>query len=364
MPNITFMIGNGFDLACGLKSSFTDTYDGYINSAPASSSDAIDRFKRAIKKDIPTWADFEMQLANYAKELDSESQLLACIRDYDAYLSDYLQHEQQEYWKQYEYLLDRNSPVLSEIGRSLTGFYSGLTKNDIQTFQRIIQYNSSVDFRFISFNYTNLLDLFIENAFKKGAVSPPQNQTYRRSGVLHIHGALGGDVTLGVDNESQLSKLSYNVSSRGKRTIIKPVFLQSYDSNRLETAEHFIQESDIICIFGLSLGDSDLTWRKELAKWLEVERDHHLVYYKHDFMGRTYHTTAITQRMDDEDNCKEEFFPLLFGDDLENEKKAEIMKQIHIPVGVSIFNIDKAILEANKAAQKKAEIKSSLEIPV
>ena len=47
MASITFMIGNGFDLACGLKSRYTDTYEGYVSSD--SSSPVIEKFKKKTK---------------------------------------------------------------------------------------------------------------------------------------------------------------------------------------------------------------------------------------------------------------------------------------------------------------------------
>ena len=61
-----------------------DTYEGYIESE--SKSQTIAFFKETIENDIPTWADFEMQLAEYAKDLKSEDDLVLCQRDYDEYL--------------------------------------------------------------------------------------------------------------------------------------------------------------------------------------------------------------------------------------------------------------------------------------
>lgn len=46
--NITFMIGNGFDLHLGMKTRFIDMYDGYIKSA--SKDDVIRNFKKHLKE--------------------------------------------------------------------------------------------------------------------------------------------------------------------------------------------------------------------------------------------------------------------------------------------------------------------------
>ena len=79
-----FLIGNGFDVNCGMKTKYTDVYDGYIKEA--SSTDVIKTFKENISADYKTWGDFEMSMAEYAKNLNSESEFLECIRDFAGYM--------------------------------------------------------------------------------------------------------------------------------------------------------------------------------------------------------------------------------------------------------------------------------------
>ena len=352
MANITFLIGNGFDLTCGLKSRYTDTYEGYIKRN--SSSSIIEQFKMAINKDIQTWADFEMQLAEYATALKSEEDLVACIRDYEEYLSDYLLAEQKRFWDDYNRLLS-TTLLHKEMRRSLVQFYDGLTLNDIQVINTVFKSEPLLHYNFITYNYTDIFENLINNAIQSGHLSAYDSYHFLNSGVIHIHGALGRDITLGVDNEDQLSHITYRISNRTKRVLIKPVFLQSYDKARIENATQAILNSDIICIFGLSLGDSDLTWRKLLAQWLESGESHHLVYYKHRCMNKTY-PTAVTLKMDDEEDVKEDLFSLLFREPLEKERKERIISQIHIPIGVKIFNIEHAMSEADKTERIKHEI--------
>ena len=335
MALITFMIGNGFDLACGLKSRYIDTYEGYVNLG--SSSSVIEKFKKTIVKDIPTWADFEMQLIQYANSLKSESELITCLRDYDEYLSDYLTAEEADFWSKLKDGSREEELVLKEMRRSFAFFYEGLTRNDIRSISNIIGQKANT-YRFISFNYTNLFDTFLEKSNASGYF---RASTFEH--VLHIHGQLGEDVTLGVDNENQLEELPYYISNRLKRNILKPYFLQSYDQTRLEDAARIINDSDIICVFGLSLGASDLTWRKLLAQWLEKDEEKHLVFYNYEYMQKEYHSTAITIRMDDEDNAKERLYKLLFNDGHDPVDKPSVLNKIHVPVGVKIFNIEELL---------------------
>ena len=71
-------------------------------------------------------------------------------------------------------------------------------------------------------------------------------------------------------------------------------------------------------------------------------------------MSKKYHSTAITEKMDDEDDCKDELLTVLFNDSLESESKEDFYTQVHIPVGQSIFNIEKAINDARAIRNKEA----------
>ena len=363
MATITFMIGNGFDLACGLKSKYKDTYEGYIASESKSQTIAV--FKETIESDIPTWADFEMQLAKYAKDLKSEDDLVLCQRDYDEYLNDYLKEEQQRFWDHFGFLLNSDNAVLREMIRSLTTFYHGLTQNDIQTIITVLQSDAHLhlnsadtSYNFISFNYTNIFDRLLDAA---SDLKKNKNHDYGfyNTGVIHIHGIIGEDVTLGVDNETQLSNLPYSVSFRTKRAVIKPIAVQSFNRSRVTDAELIIRNSNVICVYGLSLGESDLTWRKALATWLKTDK-HHLVYYKHEYMQYVYHSAAITEKMDVEDDCKETLLSLLYTETLESDEKEEILTRIHIPVGYKIFDFEKAFLDAELEEKGKDNLRASL----
>ncbi len=277
MAKVTFMIGNGFDLACGLKSSYKDSYEGYINSA--SSSDVIMRFKKAIEKDIETWADFEMKIAEYAKNFNSEAELVECISDYKTYLNNYLEKEQQNIIDLQEYNEKLNNAWINEIERSLKKFYSMLTPNAQRSISLSLTDNYPTQYQFISFNYTNILDVLLEELLRHCK----ENSTNLLCKIpsIHIHGKLGVDVTLGVDNESQINNLPYSLSNRGKRRIIKTSFIEEYDTKRKEDALSYIESSNTICVFGLSLGESDITWRMALLDWLLRDNNHHVVYFNY-----------------------------------------------------------------------------------
>jgi hypothetical protein len=161
---------------------------------------------------------------------------------------------------------DLRGRCVDETSTSIDKFYVGLRPNVVNEFERLgVKNNPS--YSFVSFNYTtvfdSLLGLFMQ--------SP-----------IHIHGKLGADIVLGADNLDQVKDLPYAISRKFNRAFIKPEFNKNYDSARLKDAEGIIDSSDIICVYGMSLGQSDVSWTKRLKMWLLSNKDKHLVYFIHD----------------------------------------------------------------------------------
>jgi hypothetical protein len=146
--------------------------------------------------------------------------------------------------------------------------------------------------------------------------------------VLHPHGKGVDGIALGVDNEFQLD---LHLSRKGKRAFVKPFFIQDYDSKRMDEAFDVIKKSDIICIYGLSLGDSDKTWRDTLSEWLEDNPRGRIVWYAYDIAN--INEKNKDEVLDEEERLKHIFLSKLGLD----EHFDEYEKQICIPVKKSIF---------------------------
>ena len=86
--HITFLIGNGFDLACDLKTRYTDVYDKYCKTD--SPNENIRKFKELILKDnYKNWTDFEMALPGFGKDINDFEKFSECIHDFMQFLEDY-----------------------------------------------------------------------------------------------------------------------------------------------------------------------------------------------------------------------------------------------------------------------------------
>lgn len=321
---ITFIIGNGFDLGLGLKTKYFDVYDGYINNP--SSSDIVAKFKQDLKdnlaNDYENWSDFEIGMAKYATEFDSEDQLVDCVRDFKQYMVAHLKSENQIFLDMLKGFTNSLS-IINELNRSLEFFYDGLTPNIINQF-RYITKDAEIIRNYITFNYTHSLEalLSIQATHYKFIENEP----------IHIHGRLDRDVVLGIDNINQLKGIKYSLTRKGQRAFVKTLFNEEYDRARIEKAQNTISQSSIICIYGFSLGESDQTWVEALANWLREDSNHHMVIYDYD--QRTYNTYNYDEIMEVEDAKKSKILNKL---GICNET---VLDQIHIPVGRDLFNFN------------------------
>lgn len=338
--NITFLIGNGFDLRVGMKTRFTDMYEGYI--AQDSKSDVIRKFKAMLEADAPTyktWGDFEMAMAEKAKEFDDEDSFIASLRDFKLYMVSHLEKEQEQFQNRTAIGKGVRGRCIDETTNAIEEFYTGLRPNIVNEFIRLGS-KENPTYHFISFNYTKIFDYVLDPY---------------AGNIIHVHGSLGADVVLGADNISQLTDLPYETTRRLERAFIKPEFNKIYDNARLEKAKSIIDGSNIICIYGMSLGKSDLSWTNRILSWLLSDKNHHLVYFVYD--ESVFNKSNWDAIIDEE----EDRIASLLGKICDSgDEMSQIFDQVHIPVGYDIFDIDKILNAEKRKAEDERKVKEAI----
>ena len=290
--NVTFIIGNGFDLGLNMKTKYADVYEGYIK-AP-SSSNVIINFKEELKSrsvdNYENWSDFEMGMAEYAKFLLTEDELMECVRDFKGYMVKHLQEENKRMQEIIKSASNQRE-LITELKRSLDSFHNSLIPNDRNQISKIMN-GAMIKRTYITFNYTSTLESFLGLYFKHDKVM--------ETAPVHIHGTLGRDVVLGIDNVEQIKGSSFSLTSKGERAFVKTAFNKQYDNARVDAAKNIILQSDVICIYGFSMGDSDKTWNDLLARWLIEKSNHHLVVYQYDIAKYNYYNYDVIMEKEDE----------------------------------------------------------------
>ena len=321
--NITFLIGNGFDIGFGLNTKYSHFYDHYEGMKK---EDGVPSLKEEINKDIKNWSDFEKAFGDYSKNFKKEQKeyYLQQFEDFVEKFNIYLEEEE----KRFEI---ETSGLIPKMRKSFTEFYNIRTddKRAIQT-----QYDRFGDVRiynYISFNYTNCLDRSISSL----ATSLKHNPINRIAigEVVHIHGYITENMIMGVNDTNQIGNKDFADDDEVVNEIVKPIentiAKMSYDRRTTD----LINSSNVICIYGMSIGETDRKWWKLIANRLVSDKNCQLVILSYD---NKYSTKFVHKYNKMTRKIMDTFLEL---SNLPSEKRKSIEPQIHIEMNHNIFEI-------------------------
>lgn len=334
--NISFLFGNGFDIRMGLESSYEKIEKAYC--ATPSSSTHIVKFKQSMLEKSKLWSDFELQMGKYTEEFspDSIDEYTDCIRDFTYFLNDDLiEKERSIDYTQHDILIHDNFHAF------LLGFHNELATTYQDIIDRKINLKSEhIVYNFISFNYTHILDICLDMAFKdnrKISTHRCSNYNYDHTvnqKVAHIHGTLDDTLIMGVDNAEQIINPLWASSSRFCERFIKPSINKRAGTQIDINVQKLINDSEIYCIFGMSLGATDATWWKMIANKL-ANYDRRLIIYSHDNKA-SQKLTMAADKFAYEDNIRDKFLEVA---KVKIEERELIIPKIHVIRNTSHLNM-------------------------
>lgn len=286
----TFMIGNGFDKHIGLETGYDQFLRWYLKQPSASKN--IQNYKEDLLRNptSPWWSDAEVAMGQYAGNFKPEEMdvYYEVIRDFKIKLVDYLREQEARCdFSDTKAISDCMNDFFLNFHRDI------LPASSVQPFLSDFH---DVAFDFLSFNYTNVL----RNILTITRETNPQNILWTTKpdstdatpfgvlgDIMSIHGDLTSRIIMGVDDTNQIALPPSDISLKMHRTLIKPEINRLLGRSEAEKAERIINESDLIAIFGLKLGDTDATWRSILANWLRDD-DHTIILFGHDNLNNIH----------------------------------------------------------------------------
>lgn len=320
--NILFLIGNGFDINIGMKTKYKDFYNYYLNQN--SKSDIIIKIKKEIKNDIDNWSDLELKLGEYLDRLKEEKEAILIYNDITKELQKYLQEEEDKY----NYNIDTNI-----VYKDLLYPENHLRPIDIQYIKN--NWKKELDtwqIRIISFNYTRAIEKII--AFNNEKLILETTNTYQKyvDAIEHIHGYANERMILGVNDANQIKNQALKVNKKIVRRFIKPECNKTYGLGHDEKCNKWINNANIICLYGLSIGDTDKLWWNRIAKHL-INYSCILIIF---FYDEHFQETGGPEYEDKADEIKEMFLSKVQLTELE---KQNISNRIYVSFSRNYFNI-------------------------
>lgn len=266
--NVTFFIGNGFDINLGLSTSYSDFYKYCLSPEEQSTNKIQRKIFDSIEKDIEgdgiLWSDFEKGLGNFLGELEVNDiplfqEALINIKDI---LSEYLKTETTKLK-----LISDQKELTQIVTNSIDNISKEFCPKDQQTIQKVFNTHKaeSIKYNFLTFNYTDSLEQVIDQAFKGEKTIgshrySSDNYSHSIGQIIHMHGTFDNRMILGVNDISQIKNEKLQNSELLIHTFIKPIINDDCGQLINETAEQFINNSNILVVFGMSIGETDKKW--------------------------------------------------------------------------------------------------------
>lgn len=340
--SVTVMVGNGFDLSAGLKTSTTRFMD-FFSKNHASDGGAVGRLAGCIEEEgTLEWADFEKKLGEYTSNLEffegnAVEAALDCKEAIDVDLAAFIASEDK---KANDEFIEANS---ESVMASLAYWYSALQPLERQQILGHYSTDFGLNVSIVTFNYTTLLPRLF-NAFGVNGHAVPEDSlgvsSVQLIRLVQAHGALGREPICGVNDVSQIGSDALSKNEDIVSTFVKGEIQKLFGSVDDRRAEDYILGSNILIIFGLSLGETDIRWWETVVKLLK-KGDTHFVLIASTETESARRSPASFRRFSKE--LKEKL--LNRGGTNDDEKRSLAERIFIIPAG-SIFRFKSLISDA------------------
>ena len=333
--NITYLIGNGFDLHFGLQTRYQDFLKYYEKQKPENKN--IGSFKKKWLQKFDFWSDLELALGERTGNFsggDIET-YINFIKDMQIALAEYCEEEQKK-----AALIEEERK--KKVKKDIVSFAKYFKNEEIEAkINRLMPSDEDYLVNFVVFNYTNTLETIIatptevrKNSLIYGWQDQsllPQYYKAQLGNLIHIHGTTRESMILGVNDSEQISNNNFAGNDKFLDEIVKPRMNRNCERNRERKVIDCINDSNIICIYGMSMGDTDKLWWQTIGKRLTQDDEVNLVIF--DIPPRGEHSTRdfFLSRC----KAKKELF--LSKSSLSDQDKTAIKDRIYICLSDEFF---------------------------
>ena len=273
--NVLFILGNGFDKTQGLETSYQEFYKDYQKLKATSELEA--KLKSSIRSDYETWADLEEGLGAYSNKFSEVNTFREVINIINYRLKDYLINKTTAIdslgLSKAKLIKDLMYPEGELEPKQKTSFNSYLSQLTIEN----IKINCE------TLNYTNTFEVVFGDNEAFLGIRDPEHIPVFFERLLHLHGSLDDMILVGVNDVSQIAKVAFRDDPYLIEEFVKPEINIGCENMKNETFRHLINNADLIILFGVSVGVTDLIWWQTIGERLENKYDTlRIIYYPYD----------------------------------------------------------------------------------
>lgn len=333
---VLYLIGNGFDLHVGLKTSYPEFLEYYLAQPINSELDDvakryIKRLKEDIKDNIELWSDLELRYGKHMSKLGGFGQGLHNLQEELDIINDDIRDNLSQYiagQDELGYFADNaKKTFLSDLiapEKNLRDFEIETIKhNKTELWQRTA---NVIDI--ITFNYTKT----IEHLLGKSTV---QENPFEIHSPIHVHGYYNNRMIMGVNDISQIDNEQLRKLTYAKDALVKPNNNHSYGVGHTNMCDSLIHGAQLICCYGLSFGDTDKLWWQKICGELKKRPELIVVMFTHENKAINFANSG--HKKENMMRQKKDFFLSQGGVDV--SERLGLIDRIFVSINDPIFNI-------------------------
>ena len=320
---ILYIIGNGFDLNLGLKTKYKHFYSYY--EKVDSNSDNINNMKTRISGDYESWSDLELGLGKHTEHIHSLEEFDEVYDDIGEQLAEYLIREEAK--------IDIEKINKNIFFEHLSFPEESLTpgrKEEIITFKNKWK-NNYWYVSIFTLNYTRIIDNILGDKInnlplgKHDSVAPISLLR-----LEHIHGYSDDRMVMGVNDISQIANKDFHEMDDILDSLVKSNCNKAHDHKIDVLFSEEIGSSNLICIFGSSIGETDKCWWELIGK--RIKEDCRLIIFS---QGK-----EVKKRSSHKNNRIATQVKNLFLDKtgLSEEEKLKVSSKIYVGINTKMFD--------------------------
>ena len=293
--DITFLIGNGFDLNLGLNTRYSDFLKEYLQDNPedteeikAFKADIIEKEQQDKQKGEEAshlWSNAEMAFGLYTDDVVNQQKTVETFFErYDDFcirLASYLQAQENRILVQGDG---------KDFINAIQNFHKGLTEAQVaQVNKAEALFDGGYVFNFIIFNYTEIIDKILQtirdNRTSMGTRTVKSTNKSNSIGkVIHVHGTTTQDMVFGVNDETQIANMELfnNALPFYLNSLIKQKTNHENEARIDEKTHEIIKNSSFVYIYGMSLGDTDAIWWERVIERMKAQTNTHVFIHGFD----------------------------------------------------------------------------------
>lgn len=266
--NIVYILGNGFDKAQGMSTTYPEFYS-YLKENVKEGSELLNKMILQISSDILLWSDMEFALGSFTNATSDAEEFDEFYFELSEHLQQYLKNENDKFIPKKEhkskFIVD-----FSQIDKYLPPL-------DKRRFNKLLESKTTNNISVINFNYTNTLEKVFGMKNSTEVVYLGNNTTLKE--IIHVHGTLGQSIIIGVDNEAQIKNINFRNNNDIKDCMIKLQSNNIMKQTRHLYCQNLIDKADLIILFGVSLGDTDAQWWERIGMNFVKQKNLFIIQY-------------------------------------------------------------------------------------